>query len=227
MLMKIYSKERLQGDPFHDAGATDDAIDRLDMQDGEAVLHRGIFTDSRHERLFRELRDEIAWQQHRVTVYGRTLAAPRLSAWYGDPGAVYAYSGLSLEPLPWTPLLMQIKETVEDLSGTGFNSALLNLYRDGRDSVGWHSDDESSLDRNPLIASVSLGATRRFVLRHKKTRLQVVLDLPPGSMLIMAGATQHHWQHQLPKTRRPVGPRINLTFRSIVNPGGPRSGHLG
>jgi alkylated DNA repair dioxygenase AlkB len=141
---------------------------------------------------------------------------PRLSAWYGDAGAVYTYSGLRLEPLPWTPVLLEIKQATERLSGTRFNSVLLNLYRDGQDSMGWHSDDEPELGPEPVIASVSLGALRRFVFQHKKRRWRIALDLEPGSVLLMAGATQHHWRHALPKTRRPVAPRINLTFRTIL-----------
>jgi alkylated DNA repair dioxygenase AlkB len=215
--------EWLQCDLFDETCSAEDAGELIDLPEGEATLYRRVFTRCRHDDLFHILSDEIPWQQHRITVYGRVIAAPRLSAWYGDPGAAYSYSGLKLEPLPWTPALTEIRTVSEELAGTRFNSALLNLYRDGRDSVGWHSDDESTLGRNPVIASVSLGATRRFVLRHKKRPLQVELDLEPGSVLIMAGATQHHWRHQLPKTRQPVGPRINLTFRLIVYP--EKAGH--
>ncbi len=190
-------------------------IEHLSMPNAAVTLYRNVFPDTLHGRLFQALQNSIPWQQHVIKVYGRSLPAPRLSAWYGDPGAVYSYSGLRLEPLPWTPDLLEIRSIVEELVTAQFNSALLNLYRDGRDSVGWHSDAEPELGRNPLIASVSLGAIRRFVLQHKKIRQQVVLDLPPGSVLLMSGPTQHYWRHQLPKTRRTVGPRINLTFRLI------------
>jgi alkylated DNA repair dioxygenase AlkB len=144
------------------------------------------------------------------------VASPRLSAWYGDPGAIYSYSGLRLEPLPWTPVLLEIRQVVTDLAETPFNSVLLNLYRDGQDSMGWHSDAEPELGRNPVIASVSLGAVRRFVLRHKKRKEQhIALELESGSVLVMGGALQHYWRHALPKIRQAVGPRINLTFRLI------------
>ena len=189
----------------------------LTIPDGEMILYRNVFIASESAMLFQTLYQDSDWQQHVLTICGRAVAAPRLSAWYGDLGAVYRYSGLSLEPLPWTPTLREIKEKAERLAATRFNSVLLNLYRDGRDSMGWHSDAEPELGRNPVIASVSLGATRRFLLRHKKQRNEVVtLMLEAGSVLIMAGATQHYWQHQLPKTRQAVGPRINLTFRVIV-----------
>ncbi|MFQ5995041.1 MAG: alpha-ketoglutarate-dependent dioxygenase AlkB [Acidiferrobacterales bacterium] len=185
------------------------------MPDASVVLHRDVFIGEHGERLFASLFNDVPWEQHLVQVYGRTLAAPRLSAWYGDPGSVYSYSGVRLHPLPWTPTLFEIKSTVDELAGTRFNSALLNLYRNGQDSVGWHSDAEPELGRNPLIASVSLGAVRRFLLQHKKRRNRVSLELEPGSVLIMDGTTQHHWRHQLPKTRRLVGARINVTFRKI------------
>lgn len=192
-------------------------VERPPLPDGECVLYREIFSADERDALFQTLSRDISWERHVITLYGRPVAVPRLSAWYGDPGAVYRYSGIRLEPLPWTPPLQAIKDKVETLAAARFNSALLNLYRDGQDSVGWHSDDESELGRDPVIASVSFGATRRFILRHKKRRLQWDMELANGSVLIMAGATQHHWRHQLPKTRQPVGPRINLTFRWVVD----------
>lgn len=185
------------------------------MEDATVILHRGVFHRVEHERLFRSLQRETPWEQHRIKVYGRCMLAPRLSAWYGDPGAVYTYSGARLEPLPWTPALLAIKATVEKLAETSFNSALLNQYRDGRDSVGWHSDAETELGPNPIIGSVSLGAIRRFEFQHKKTKARYALALEPGSVLIMAGPTQHYWRHQLPKTRQTVGARINITLRAV------------
>lgn len=189
--------------------------ERIPMSDADVLLYRGVFPALRQERLYRALLDEVAWEQHVIKVFGRSVAAPRLSAWYGDPGAGYSYSGMRLEPLSWNPTLLEIKMIVEALAETEFNSALLNLYRDGRDSVGWHSDAEPELGRNPVIASVSLGAVRRFMFQHKKRGTRVSLDLEPGSVLLMRGPTQHQWRHQLPKTRKPVGRRINLTFRII------------
>lgn len=197
--------------------ATDDnAVQPLDMPDGDAVVYPSAFPD--HERLLRILLESVAWRQHVITLYGRAVAAPRLSAWYGDPGASYSYSGLRLDPLPWNQTLMEVKQTVDALAGVHFNSALINLYRDGQDSVGWHSDAEPELGKNPIIASVSLGAVRRFVLQHKKRPIRITLDLEPGSTLLMKGCTQHHWRHALLKTRQAVGPRINLTFRVVVAP---------
>jgi len=192
------------------------AVQALPMPDGECMLYREAFASALSDALFQTLYRETPWEQHTITVYGRTVAAPRLSAWYGDPDAVYRYSGTRLEPLPWTPTLLDIKARAEELAASRFNSVLMNRYRHGQDSVGWHSDAEPELGRHPVIASVSLGAVRRFVLRHKKRPLKVAIELGHGSLLIMAGATQHHWRHQLPKTRQPVGPRINLTFRLIV-----------
>ncbi len=188
------------------------------MPDAEVVLHRCIFSRAQQDRLFQSLFQEVPWQQHVIKVYGRSIAAPRLSAWYGDPGAVYSYSGLQLKPLAWTKTLLEVKSIVEDLAATDFNSALLNLYRNGQDSVGWHSDAEPELGRNPVIASVSLGAKRRFVFQHKKRRQQICLDLEAGSILLMSGPTQHFWRHQLPKSRRTMGQRINITFRVICQP---------
>jgi len=145
-----------------------------------------------------------------------TYAVPRLLAWYGDPEARYRYSGLEHQPLPWTPLLAEIRTRVQEACGRPFNAVLLNYYRDGNDSMGWHSDDEPELGRDPLIASLNLGGTRRFDLRRKgTTRIGHSLELGDGSLLVMGGQTQHHWQHQVAKTRKPVAPRINLTFRLI------------
>lgn len=185
------------------------------IADGEVVLYRRAFSASESAALFQVLSKCIDWQQHIITLYGRPVASPRLSAWYGDPGAVYSYSGLRLEPLPWISALSEIKDRIEQLTASHFNSVLLNFYRDGRDSMGWHSDDEPELGRNPVIASLSLGATRRFLLRHKKRRIQLDVELEDGSVLVMAGATQHYWRHQLPKTQHQVSPRLNLTFRLI------------
>lgn len=191
------------------------ASERLELPDGEGVLYRRAFTPAERAHLFAVLREETAWQQQVITVYGRAIASPRLSAWHGDPEAVYSYSGLRLEPAPWTPTLRIVRERVETLAAARFNSALLNLYRDGQDGMGWHSDDEPELGRNPVIASVSFGAARRFLMQHKKRRLRVELRLEDGDVLVLGGATQHCWRHHVPKTRQPTGSRINLTFRSI------------
>jgi len=174
------------------------------------------------DRLLGRLRDEIAWSQHRVRVFGREHPCPRLSAWYGDAGATYRYSGQTLEPLVWTRALGDLRRRVEDHCGERFDGVLLNLYRDGRDGMGWHSDDERELGADPTIASVSLGAVRRFQLRHR-TRKEVATETWPlahGSLFVMRGTTQRHWRHAVPKTKRAVGARINLSFRRVLGPDG-------
>ncbi len=163
--------------------------------------------------------EQTPWSQPRVRVFGREHPVPRLVAWYGDPQAGYRYSGQTHQPLAWTPLLAQIRRAVERESGGSFNGVLLNLYRSGEDAMGWHSDDEAELGANPLIASLSLGAPRRFDLRRKGgQRIEHSLLLEHGSLLVMAGATQHHWQHQVARTRKVDAPRLNLTFRLIRTP---------
>ncbi|MEO4047480.1 alpha-ketoglutarate-dependent dioxygenase AlkB [Pseudomonas sp. CAU 1711] len=165
---------------------------------------------------FRQLQAETPWQQPELFIHGRSIRVPRLLAWYGDAEASYRYSGLEHRPLPWTPLLAEIRGRIEALAGQRLNGVLLNYYRDGDDSMGWHSDDEAELGANPLIASLNLGGTRRFDLRRKGGgRIVHSLELVDGSLLVMRGATQHHWQHQVAKTRKAVAPRINLTFRLI------------
>ncbi len=165
------------------------------------------------ELVLERLLTELDWRQDTARIVGREVALPRLTAWYGDAG--YRYSGIDNPPRPWPPLLAELKTTAERLALTSFNSVLANLYRNGRDSMGWHSDDERSLGPEPVIASLSFGAVRRFRLKHKTEPSTIALDLEPGSCLIMAGSLQHHWRHALPKTARPVGPRVNLTFRAV------------
>ncbi|RJG14066.1 alpha-ketoglutarate-dependent dioxygenase AlkB [Pseudomonas cavernicola] len=159
---------------------------------------------------------ETPWRQPQVFLHGRYHPVPRLLAWYGDAEAGYRYSGLIHQPLPWTPLLAEIRLQVQAAVGQRLNGVLLNYYRDGQDSMGWHSDDEPELGANPLIASLNLGGTRRFDLRRNgQTRIEHSLELGHGSLLVMAGATQHYWQHQVAKTRKACAPRLNLTFRLI------------
>jgi alkylated DNA repair dioxygenase AlkB len=189
----------------------------LELFEGEARLWPGAFAPSEAGSLFDELRGQVRWQQEQVLIFGQRRLVPRLVAWHGDAGASYVYSGTEHHPEPWTPALERIRDRVSALTGAGFNAVLLNLYRDGRDGMGWHADDEPELGRNPVIASVSLGATRRFCLRHRRRKgLKLDLPLPHGSLLCMSGATQHHWLHALPKTRLPVAERINLTFRLVA-----------
>lgn len=162
------------------------------------------------------LEQETPWEQPILRIHGEEHPPPRLVAWYGDPDAAYRYSGQVHRPLPWTALLGEIRERVEREVGQRVNGVLLNYYRDGQDSMGWHSDDEPELRRDPLVASLSLGGSRRFDLRRKgQTRIAHSLELTHGSLLVMRGATQHHWQHQVAKTRRSCMPRLNLTFRLV------------
>lgn len=190
---------------------------RLDLADAEVTLFPHAFPAPEASDLFRELRAGIDWRQEDVLIFGRRQLVPRLVAWHGDPGARYTYSGTPHEPLPWTPALERVRGCVQALAGCEFNSVLLNLYRDGRDGMGWHADDEPELGPNPAIASVSLGAVRRFCLRHRRRRGQKAdISLPNGSLLLMSGATQHHWVHAVPKTAVAVGERINLTFRRVA-----------
>ena len=167
------------------------------------------------EALFDALRAEIPWETHVVRIFGREIASPRLSCWVGDPEASYVYSGTRFEPRPWTPRLAALRDRVAAATGAPFNSVLANLYRDGRDGMGFHADDEPELGEAPVIASLSLGATRRFVLKRKRGPERSEIALADGTLLVMRGETQRHWNHALPKTARSVGPRINLTFRNV------------
>ena len=168
------------------------------------------------DALFLALREQVSWETHRLRLFGREVDAPRLSCWIGDPEAIYTYSRARFVPHPWPASLLPVRERLARELETPMNSVLANRYRDGRDSMGWHSDDEPELGPQPLIASLSLGATRRFVLRQRRdSRQKLALDLPHGSLLTMRGPTQAQWQHALPRTARPVGERINLTFRHV------------
>jgi alkylated DNA repair dioxygenase AlkB len=166
---------------------------------------------------FTRLHAQIPWERHRLKVFGREVDSPRLSCWIGDADAIYTYSRTRFEPRPWTPALAELRDAVASLCGEVYNSVLCNLYRDGRDAMGWHSDSEPELGPEPVIASLSFGATRRFRLRHKRDpRRRLDIDLASGSLLRMAGATQTNYRHDLPRTARASGARINLTFRRIM-----------
>ena len=184
--------------------------------DGDVSLYNDFIDSKSAAALFDTLMETIAWRQESIQLYGRMLPSPRLTAWYGDAGKCYSYSGVTLQAQPWTQVLQQLKSQLNEALGFAFNSVLLNLYRDGQDSVGWHSDAEQTLGDNPVIASISLGATRRFLMQHKKHKTEkVALDLAAGSLLLTQGVTQRYWRHSVPKTKKPVGPRVNLTFRMI------------
>ena len=158
----------------------------------------------------------IPWEQRIVTMYGKKIITPRLTAWYGEKEKNYAYSGNLFQPRPWTRELLDIKEKVEPFSGVRFNSVLLNYYRDGNDSVAWHSDNETELGKQPVIASVSFGQVRRFDVRHKKDHQQKYsVRLEEGSLLLMKGDLQQNWEHRIAKSVTPMKARINLTFRII------------
>ena len=184
------------------------------LSDAHITLYPAAFAPNEADALFCELLGSVKWHQETINLFGRPVRLPRLTAWCGD--APYGYSGLTMQPEPWSAQLLTIKERAEQLSGYRFNGVLLNRYRSGLDSMSWHSDDEAELGPNPAIASVSFGASRRFRLRHRTHKEEkIAIDLSHGSLFVMAHATQHHWQHSLSKTAKPVGERINLTFRLI------------
>lgn len=187
------------------------------MKDGEVEYYEAFFPPEIADEYYRRLLSDVKWRETKTVVYGQEFDTPRLSAWYGDEGAAYSFSGNRHEPFPWTKDLLSIKERIETVSPVTFNSVLLNFYRTGKDSVGWHRDDESEFGKNPVIGSVSFGETRPFQLKHKfdKTQQKIVIPLQHGSLLIMKGSTQHFWEHQIPKTTKSIRPRINLTFRVI------------
>jgi alkylated DNA repair dioxygenase AlkB len=188
----------------------------LQLPDADIAFYPSLFNEEDSDRLLAKLTQTIDWRQDWITVYGRSLPQPRLTAWVGDPGKAYTYSGITMQPSGWTDILLDLKRAVDTIAGVTFNSVLLNLYRDGNDSMGWHSDDEPELGENPVIGSLSLGGTRQFMLRHKHQKtLKAKLPLTSGSFLLMQDTTQHYWQHQVPKTKRAVAPRLNLTFRVI------------
>ena len=189
--------------------------ERLPLADGELLFWPQTELGMAYEHLLQRLMTESPWRQEEITVYGKAYRQPRLSAWYGDLG--YSYSGIRLEPEPWTSTLLDIRARVEKLAGHQFNSVLLNYYRDQNDKMGMHSDDETELGRQPVIASLSLGESRTLLLRHKtrKDLATIKLPLPSGSLLVMRGDTQHYWRHGINAERAHCGPRINLTFRTI------------
>ena len=191
---------------------------QLFLPDAEVIMYRDFFNRNESNQIFAELYDTINWKQEVTLLFGKQVTIPRLTAWYGDAGKSYTYSKIKMEPNLWTPTLITIKSKIEAIAGTLFNSVLLNLYRDGKDSVSWHSDDEPELGENPDIGSVSFGGTRRFMLRHKyQKEMKFEIQLTPGSFLLMKGVTQHFWQHQIPKVAKVNEPRINLTFRKVTS----------
>ncbi|RTL24994.1 MAG: alpha-ketoglutarate-dependent dioxygenase AlkB [Burkholderiales bacterium] len=209
-----------------DLFADEPSLERINIVDAEVLFSRAVQLPKPDDALLQELIETTPWRHEAVTIYGKHFMQPRLIAWYGDAGQRYSYSGITLEPLPWTQTLEGLRKVVEELSGERFNSVLLNYYRDHRDSMGFHSDDEKELGRAPTIGSLSLGATRTFTLKHKtKSELKPVrLELPSGSLMVMKGPTQAFWKHGIDKQAKPCGPRVNLTFRRIF---GANSGPAG
>jgi alkylated DNA repair dioxygenase AlkB len=183
--------------------------------DGECFYFPDFFSSDECDTLFNSLHQHIEWQQDQIFLYGKWHFIPRFSAFYGNPDITYSYSGIHLMAKPWNNELLMIKKRIEEKSGESFNAVLLNLYRTGNDSMGWHSDDEKELGINPVIGSVSFGSSRVFQLRHLKNKHRISVPLTNGSFLLMKGKTQHYWEHCIPKTKKIIGSRINLTFRLI------------
>ena len=190
--------------------------DLLPMRDAEVVLYRDFFGLAEAQTFFTRLLAEVNWQPQEIKIFGKFVPVPRRVSWYGDAGTDYSYSGITVHPQPWIAPLTEIKARLDTYAGVTFNSVLCNLYRDGKDSIGWHSDDEPELGTDPVVGSVSFGAPRLFHFRHKQDKaLRMKIELSHGSFLLMRGPTQHYWSHQLPKTAKQVGPRINLTYRAV------------
>ncbi|SHG43044.1 Alkylated DNA repair dioxygenase AlkB [Flavobacterium fluvii] len=188
----------------------------LHLPDATIIYYPHFFDQKEADAIFAQLKNEIPWQQDEIRVYGKIHPQPRLTALFGNEGKPYSYSNIKMQPHPWNLLLQKIKSSVESATDTNFTTVLLNLYRDGKDSNGWHADNEKELGANPIIASVSFGAERVFQLKHNSIpNLKQNILLEHGSLLLMKGATQHFWKHQIPKTSKPIGERINLTFRVI------------
>lgn len=186
------------------------------LPDADIYYYPNFFDNKRATEFFDKLKNEIPWQQDNITVFGKTHAQPRLTSLFGNEGKPYSYSNIVMQPNAWNPLLMFIKNEIEEICNENFTTVLLNYYRNGKDSNGWHADNEKELGRNPIIASVSFGAERYFHLQHNTIKGQKLkINLEHGSLLIMKGSTQHFWKHQIPKTTKEIGPRINLTFRII------------
>jgi alkylated DNA repair dioxygenase AlkB len=195
--------------------SSDPKIIHYDLPDADMILFENIFSNKESQNLHQNLIDHIQWRQDKIKIFGKLIDQPRLTAFYGDTDKGYSYSGIVMKPIDWNEDLLFIKNRVEEIAKINFTSVLLNYYRDGKDSMGWHSDDEKELGQNPVIGSVSFGESRVFQMRHKIRKERVDIPLTNGSILLMRGATQHFWQHQIPKSSKQLQSRINLTFRNI------------
>lgn len=189
--------------------------DTVIIENGEYLFIPNFFNIPESDSFFKLLKENILWKQESMNIYGKKVEFPRLTAWYGNDDKSYSFSGITLAPNPWNEEILEIKNRIEPKANVTFNSVLLNRYRDGKDSISWHTDAEPELGKNPIIASVNFGATRKFQLRHIRTKEKIEIELTHGSLLIMQGELQHYWQHQVPKTNKTIGERINLTFRVI------------
>lgn len=200
---------------MHQQGDLFDGTQWQEVERGKLYYDPYFLSHLEADYYFDQLLKTLPWHQERITMFGKSVLQPRLQAWHGD--AAYTYSGLTMQPHPWTPELTQLKVRCETIADVAFNSVLANLYRHGQDSMGWHQDNEPELGRNPVIASLNLGETRRFLLRNLHCKTEIEYELSHGSLLVMAGELQHHWKHCVPKTAKTKGERINLTFRQIFN----------
>lgn len=190
----------------------------LELPDATITYQPGFIPPGEARAYFAHLQTQVPWRVEQIVAYGKELPIPRLTAWYGDPNATYTYSRIHNVPLPWSDTLNQLRARVEAAAKHTFNGVLLNMYRDGNDSISWHSDNEREFGDRPVIASLTFGATRKFRLRHKYRKDLDVVELPleDGSLLIMAGDTQRFWEHEIRKSKTVTGPRINLTFRRVL-----------
>jgi alkylated DNA repair dioxygenase AlkB len=196
-----------------------DKLFKIDIIKAEVALYPNFLNPKEAHLLFGVLQKTIAWEKERFTMFGKTVVMKREVAWYGDSNASYTYSNTKKIPLPWIPALLKLKFDIEQLTQKTYNSCLLNRYFSGQDGMGWHSDNEPQLGKNPSIASLSLGADRKFAFKHSATSLKKELLLNNGSLLHMFGTCQQNWQHALPKTTKIKTERINLTFRNIITIG--------
>lgn len=204
---------------MRDLFTLDQQFEPIPLVDGDvSILHR-METQIPYDQMLRKLISDTIWRQEAVRIYGKHYQQPRLVSLYGDPGRRYDYSGITLNPLPWTDFLREIKRRIEQCTDETFNAVFLNLYRDHNDSMGFHSDDEKELGKNPVIASLTFGATRTFLLKHKFRKELPLIKVPleAGTVLLMKGTTQHFWKHGINKQTAPCGPRVNLTFRTLLS----------
>lgn len=184
---------------------------------GETVFYSDFFSKKLADQYQNQLTTKLEWKHEPIQMFGKMVMQPRLTALYGDEGRPYGYSGISMNPNAWTLELKEIKDRLQEFTGVEFTHVLCNYYRDGQDSMGWHRDNEAVLGKNPSIASVSFGATRIFQIRNYETKgHKIDILLTHGGLLMMSGESQHHWEHQIPKTKKVLGPRINLTFRKLL-----------